>query len=274
MQQELSRLVHNNVRKRIADGEVAVSMVVRLIHSIEVANIAKACGFDSLYVDLEHSSFSLETTSQICMAALDAGVAPFVRVPSHGSEYVSRVLDGGALGVIAPHVANAEEARAVVRHAKFPPLGNRSVTVGIPHLRFRNWPPAEARRVLNEETMVVSMIETPQALERVDEIAAVEGVDIVMIGTNDLCAELGIDGQFEHEKVAQAYARTIAACRRHGKTAGIGGLASKPRLIQKFISQGARYVSSGADLSFVLSAGKARAEEIRAMSTAPEGGSQ
>ncbi|CAN5491431.1 aldolase/citrate lyase family protein [soil metagenome] len=267
MSNDLFQLVHNNVRKRIADGEVAVSMVVRLVTSVEIANIAGACGFDSLYVDLEHSSLSLETTSQICIAALDAGIAPFVRVPTHGSEYVSRALDGGALGIIAPHVATAEEARQVVSNAKFPPLGNRSVTVGIPHLRFRNWPAAEARRILNQETMVIAMIETPDALDNVEEIAAVEGVDIVMIGTNDLCAEMGIDGQFEHEKVAAAYTRTIEACRRHGKAAGIGGLAGKPDLLRKFIAEGARYVSSGADLSFILQAGKARASEVRAMPT-------
>jgi 2-keto-3-deoxy-L-rhamnonate aldolase RhmA len=267
MGDELDRLVHNNVRRRIEAGEVAVSMIVRLVQSVEVASIAKACGFDSLYIDLEHSSFSLSMTSQICMASLNAGVAPFVRVPSHEPEYVSRVLDGGALGIIAPHVRDAKDAARIVKHAKFPPFGGRSVSIGLPQLKFRNWPLAEARDVMNRETTVVAMIETPDAVARASEIAAVEGVDILMIGTNDLCAEMGIDGQFEHQKIADAYASVIEACRRHGKTAGIGGLASKPKLIAKFVAQGARYVSSGADLSFILSAGKARADEIRAMAT-------
>ena len=94
-----------------------------------------------------------------------------------------------------------------------------------------------------------------------------EGVDILMIGTNDLCAEMGIDGQFEHEKVKRAYARVIDACRKRGKAAGIGGLASKPKLMAEFVAMGARYVSSGADLSFILASGKARAQEIRDMPT-------
>ena len=265
---ELSTLIHNNVRRRLANDEVAVSMVVRLVQSIEIANIAKACGFDSLYIDLEHCSFSLETTSQICMAALECGITPFARVPSYEPEFVSRVLDGGALGVIAPHISGAADAERVVRHAKFPPNGNRSVSVGTPHLRFRNWPLGEARRVLNEETTVVAMIEDPGAVDRADEIAAVEGVDILMIGTNDLCAEMGIDGQFEHEKVKTAYARVIEACRKRGKAAGIGGLASKPKLMAEFVAAGARYVSSGADLSFILASGTARAKEIRDMKLA------
>jgi 4-hydroxy-2-oxoheptanedioate aldolase len=260
---ELDDLVQNKVRQRIAADEVAVSMIVRLVHSIEIATVAKACGFDSLYVDLEHCSFSMQTTSQICIAALDVGVTPFVRVPSHSSEWVSRVLDGGAMGVIAPHVSGAEDARAVVRHAKFPPFGERSVSIGTPQLRFRNWPAPEARAVMNRETTVVAMIETQDALGSADEIAAVEGVDIIMIGTNDLCADMGIDGQFEHRKVKDAYLRVIEACRRHGKATGVGGLASRPKLIEEFVRAGARYVSSGADLSFILSAGAARAKEVR-----------
>jgi 2-keto-3-deoxy-L-rhamnonate aldolase RhmA len=88
----------------------------------------------------------IETTSQICMTALLAGVTPFVRVPNFEPEYVSRVLDGGALGVIAPHVSSAADAEIVVRNAKFPPLGNRSVTVGIPHFGFQTRPLQQARR--------------------------------------------------------------------------------------------------------------------------------
>lgn len=264
---ELAELLRNRVRARIAADEVAVSMIVRLVHSVEIATVAKACGFDSLYVDLEHCAFSLQTTSQICIAALDVGVTPFVRVPSHEAEWVSRVLDGGAMGVIAPHVSGAADAEAVVRNAKFPPLGGRSVSIGTPQLRFRNWDLVEARTIMNRETTVVAMIETPDALSRADEIAGVEGVDIVMIGTNDLCAEMGIDGQFEHQKVKDAYARVIEACRKHGKATGIGGLASRPKLIEEFVGAGARYVSSGADLSFILSAGAARAKEVRAIKT-------
>ena len=118
-------------------------MTVRLVRGIEIARIAKTAGFDSLYVDMEHSSFSLETTGQICMAALEAGVTPFVRVP--GVAEVSRVLDGGALGVIAPHVRSAAEARDYVTAAKFPPLGERSAAGPLPHLHYRSFPAARGR---------------------------------------------------------------------------------------------------------------------------------
>jgi hypothetical protein len=116
-------IVRNNVKEKLARNEVVASMTVRLVRGIEIAQIAKTAGFDMLYIDNEHSSFSLDTTGQICLAALNAGIVPMVRVPSNAPGHVSRVLDGGALGIIAPHIESAEEARTVVKAAKFPPLG-------------------------------------------------------------------------------------------------------------------------------------------------------
>src|ERR1043165_2009914 len=103
----------NSVKEKLQRGEIVASITVRLVPTVEVVRIAKTAGFDSLYIDLEHSSFSLETTSQLCIMALEAEVPAFVRVPANTPEYVSRVLDGGALGVIAPGVSSAAEARAV-----------------------------------------------------------------------------------------------------------------------------------------------------------------
>src|SRR4029077_12266756 len=106
--------------------EVVSSMTVRLVRSIEIARLAKAAGFDSIYVDVEHSSLSLETTGQISTAAMEIGIAPFVRVPSARPEHVSRALDGGALGVIAPHIRSAGGAREGAPPAEYTPLGQRS----------------------------------------------------------------------------------------------------------------------------------------------------
>jgi 2-keto-3-deoxy-L-rhamnonate aldolase RhmA len=212
---------------------------------------------------MEHSSFSLETTGQICIAALEAGVAPLVRVP--GVADVSRVLDGGALGVIAPHVETADEARRYVEAAKFPPLGKRSAAGPLPHLQYRSIPPARADAVLNDATTLIVQFESARALANADAIAAVDGVDLVMIGSNDLLADLGLAGQYEHPRLREAYAKTIAACRKHGKHVGVGGLASRADLAAEFVRMGARYVSTGTDLGFLLAACAAKAKEVRDM---------
>jgi 4-hydroxy-2-oxoheptanedioate aldolase len=258
-------VVRNNVKDKLARDEVVASITVRLVRSIEIAGLARTAGFDGLYVDVEHSSFSLETTSQICIAALEAGIAPFVRVPSARPEHVSRALDGGALGVIVPHVRTPAEARAAVAAAKFPPLGERSAAGALPHLQYRAFPPAEAGAAMNEATMVVVQFETADALERADEIAAVDGVDLVLIGTNDLLADMGLAGQYEHPRVREAYAQTIAACRRHGKHVGVGGLSTRPQLAAEFVKMGARYVSTGTDLAFLLAAATEKAKQAHGM---------
>lgn len=255
-------ILRNGLKDKLAQGEVAASMIVRLVRSIEIAQIAKTAGFDCLYLDNEHNSFSLDTTSQICMAAVTAGIAPLVRVPGSAPEYISRVLDGGALGIIAPHIETAGDAEEVVSAAKFPPFGKRAMTGALPQLQFRSFSTSDTVEIINQATMVVVMIETAEALAQVDDIAAVPGVDVLLIGTNDLCASLGIAGQHEHALVRSAFERVINACRRHNKYAGAGGLANHPNLLQEFVKLGVRYISAGNDLSLLLNAGKAKAKQI------------
>lgn len=256
-------LLRNGLKEKLARGEVAASMIVRLISTIEIAQLAKTAGFDSFYLDNEHNSFSLETTSQICMAALSVGITPLVRVPSLAPDYIARVLDGGALGIIAPHIKSAADAQQVVHAAKYPPVGERGVTGALPHLHFQSFPAAETIDAFNNAMMVVVMIETTEALSEIDAIAAVPGVDLLLIGTNDLCASMGIPGQHEHKLVRDAYARSIDACKRHKKYLGVGGLANAPHLVQKFVQLGARYVSTGSDISFFLGAATAKAKQVR-----------
>ena len=256
-------ILRNNVKDKLARDEVVASMTVRLVRTIEIARIARTAGFDTLYVDLEHSSFSLETCSQICVAALEAGIAPFVRVPANTPDYIARVLEGGALGVIAPHVHSAGEAREVVKAAKFAPLGDRSNAGGLPHLHFRSFPAAEAYAALNDATMIIVQFESAAALAKTDEIVAVDGVDMVLLGINDLLADLGTPGEYDHPRVREAYASRIAACRRHGKHCGVGGLSTRPDLVAEFVKMGARYVSTGTDLGFLLGACSVRAKQVR-----------
>jgi len=261
--------IQNNVTSKLANDEVVLSFQVRLVESIEIAQIAKSCGYDTLYVDVEHSSLELRQTGQICMAAMAVGITPFVRVPSHEPEYVSRYLDAGAMGIIAPHVHNRAAAQKVVSGARFPPLGERSVSIGLPQLKFQSYPALEAKEELNRKTTVICMLEGPDAIDNAEEIASVEGVDILFIGTNDLCAQLGIDGQFDHPRVREAYAHTISVARKHGKHVGVGGLSGKPALAAEFVRQGARYVSAGSDLQYLMTAATDRSKLLREALAAP-----
>ncbi|XFF02272.1 4-hydroxy-4-methyl-2-oxoglutarate aldolase, putative tasA (plasmid) [Bradyrhizobium guangxiense] len=246
--------VRNNVREKLARDQTVYSMTVRLVRSIEIASIARTAGFDTVYIDLEHNGFSLDTVGQICMACIGLEIAPFVRVPSIDPAFIARVLDCGALGIIAPHLESAEDARSILRAVKYPPIGNRSLAGLLPQLHFHVMPAAESSRQLNDATMIIGMIESPEGLAAVDEIAAVDGVDILLVGTNDLCSALGVPGQIDHPLVREAYERCLKACRDHRKILGVGGLGSRPDMIKELVALGARYVSTGNDLSFLIGA--------------------
>jgi 4-hydroxy-2-oxoheptanedioate aldolase len=256
-------VVSNSVKEKLQRGEVVASITIRLVPAVEIVRIAKTAGFDSLYIDLEHSSFSIETASRLCIMALEAGLPAFVRVPANTPEYISRVLDGGALGVIAPGVRSAAEARQVVAAAKYPPLGARGLSGALPHLQYRTLPAAQALPAMNEATMVIVQFESAAALAAMEEIVAVDGVDMVMIGSNDLLADLGIPGEYDHPKLHAAYEKTIGACRKRGKHVGVGGLASRADLVAKFVGMGAQYVSTGTDLGFLMAECQKRVKQIR-----------
>ncbi len=258
-----SDVLRNSVKEKLARNEVVASITVRLVGTNEIVRIAKTAGFDTLYIDLEHSSLSIETTGQLSIMALEAGLPAFVRVPANTPEYISRVLDGGALGVIAPGVRSADEARAVVAAVKYRPQGERGYGAGLPHLQYRTFPPTDVFTAMNAATMVIVQFESGASLAAAEEVIAVDGVDMVLIGTNDLMADLGIAGQFDHPLVHDAYVRTLAACKKHGKHVGVGGLSTRPDLVEKYVKMGARYVSTGTDLTFLTAACTQRAEQVR-----------
>ncbi|HEX3575692.1 MAG TPA: aldolase/citrate lyase family protein [Rhodopila sp.] len=263
---EIRAILRNHMKEKLARDEVVASMTVRFARSIEIAQIARTAGFDSLYVDLEHNTLSIDTTCQICMFAQQIGITPLVRVPANTPEYICRVLDGGAMGVITPHVRSAAEARAMVELVKFPSLGRRSAGGALSHYQYRNFPTQETYAAMNDATSLVVMMETVAALENVEEIIATEGVDMLLIGSNDLCAEMGITGQYDHPRLKEAFARSIAAAKKAGKHVGIGGLAARDDLMTQFVQIGARFVSTGTDLAFLLSASTQRAGFVRNIS--------
>lgn len=238
---------------------------IRQVRSVDVAPIAAACGFDALYLDLEHSPIDLTDVSAVCMAALGVGVAPLVRPPGHGAEWIGRILDGGAQGLIMPHVDTAAQAEAIVRAARFPPVGRRSVMGLGPALGYRAMPLAEINAALNASTTLVCMIETPEGVANAEAIAAVPGVDVLLIGSNDLCTEMGIPGQLRDPRLMEAYRTVAAACAKHGKVLGVGGVRSDAELQKQLMALGARFLIAGTDVGYMMAAARADVATLRGL---------
>ena len=253
----------NAAKQKLAEGKLVLCLGVRQMRTPDVALLAAECGFDALFVDMEHSALTTENAAMVCAGALGTGCTPLVRPPSHTADGISRALDTGAQGVIVPHVDDAAQARAVVQHALFAPTGRRSVMGPTAALGYRQMPQAEVMKTLNSETLVIVMLETPQAIANADGIAAVPGVDMLLVGSNDLCAEMGIPGQFHHAKLKEAYEAASQACKRHGKAFGVGGVRSDPELQAALIALGARFFIAGNDTGYLLAAARKDVEALR-----------
>lgn len=250
-------VIENAMKKKLEAGKPVFSFNVSVSRSVAIPGIAKQCGFDWLFIDTEHSTMDVDTVSSICLAALPLGITPLVRVAGHDSPYATRPLDGGAMGIIVPHVDTPEQAAQVVQNCKFPPIGHRSMTAPAPQLGFEALPAAEAIAALNETTFVTVMVETPEAVENAEALAAVPGVDCVLIGSNDLAATMGIPGQLGHDRIADAFGKVIAACEKHGKYPGMGGVYEHA-LMERYIKMGMRVCQAGGDTALMMAAGKER----------------
>jgi 4-hydroxy-2-oxoheptanedioate aldolase len=254
--------VRNIAREKLEQDELALGVGIRLVRSVEIAKAMAVAGYDWLFLDMEHGTMSLEACAQIAVAALDAGITPIARVPNGEYAIATRALDNGVLGIVVPHVDTAAEARTIVDRLKYPPQGHRSMGGIGPHHALRQASSREAALALNAANLTVVMLETPAAIENVEAIAAVPGIDVLLMGTNDLCAELGIHGDFANEKVVDAYRRLVAACRGHGKFAGMGGIYTET-VMRPYVEMGVRFVLGGQDAAFMTVAASARSGFLR-----------
>lgn len=239
----------------------------------DIVLVAKAAGFDAIYVDLEHGVTPLDVTSVLCTAALGVGVVSLVRVPSLDPALITRVLDGGALGVIVPHVETPDQAKAIVDVCRFAPVGNRSFYGLTPATGYRQAPPAQLSDDLDADVVVVPMIESAVAVENADEIASTEGVDILLVGAHDLSRDLGVPGEVGHPRVRAALWTVAKACDAHGRRFGVAGVTD-PEHLGELTRHGLGFLSAGSDVGLLAAAATARVAELRTLLDLDKDGSR
>ncbi len=252
----------NIAKKKIQNGELCLGVGLRQSRTVDIGKIMKTSGYDWLFIDMEHNSMGIDIASQISVSAQDAGITPLVRVPDFAHHHATRVLDCGAQGVVFPHVDDAETVKKLVSNCLYPPKGHRSMTGVLPQLDFKKEPIANVSKIINDDIIVVIMLESPKGIENVEEIASIKGVDVVLIGTNDLCMEMGIPGQYDHKDVKLSFEKVINACNKNKIMPGMGGVYTED-LMCKYIAMGMRFILSGSDLSFMMSSAKERSENLR-----------
>ncbi|EPQ29222.1 uncharacterized protein PFL1_03509 [Pseudozyma flocculosa PF-1] len=246
--------VPNHLARRLRNGQLGTAITARLVDKIDMASLAYVSGWHSVLIDLEHSVIGQEAAIQLTRACILAGIAPVIRVPQGDAAWLGRALDAGAQGVIVPHVDTADEARRIVQQARHFPRGHRSFTYSFPSLHHQNLPPQQAFDYIDSETLVFCMLESRTAIANAEEIAAVEGFDVLLIGSADLTTDMGISCQFDHPDYDAAVLRVCDVAKRHGKIVGLGGIQGRPDLLKRYIDHGARFIMGGADWGMLLAA--------------------
>jgi 2-keto-3-deoxy-L-rhamnonate aldolase RhmA len=247
---------HNEskVLERLARGEPLLSLGIRNARTAEIVRIASTAGFGIVWIDLEHSSISIDCAVQISATAADLGMEAWVRVPEREYGLIGRLLDGGVTGIVAPRVETAAEAQQIVNAARFPPRGYRSQVALLPQMGYRKLPAAEMMVAADRATTIHILLESAKGIENAGAIAAIDGVDILHVGMNDLSVDLGHVGNLRHPDMLLACKRVIAAAHGHGKLAVAGG-SSDPELCLELLNAGAAPIIFAAIDTDVLSAG-------------------
>lgn len=201
-----------------------IAIAFCILGRAEAVLLARGAGFDLAIVDMEHGPLGLEALGQLAAVGRAAGFPVWGRVGGPGSGDLARVLDCGATGLIVPHVDSAADARRIVNACRFAPVGARSIPGPIPILDYAVMSAPEFCNAAGRDITIAAMIESAAGLDAVDAIAAVEGIDMLIIGTNDLADGLGIRGQTDHPDLLAAFRDIARAAGEHGKAFGVMGL--------------------------------------------------
>jgi len=236
-----------NLKSRIKNGEAVNGCWLNLGNAL-TAEIVGTAGFDWALIDLEHGAGSEHDVIAQLQAIKNTGTTGIVRVESAERQRILRVLDFGAEGVMCPHINNVEEAKKVVDGLRYPPGGSRGIAKMTRAAGFGS-NVDEYMRTADENILGVAQVESVEALDNLDEIAAVDGIDVLFIGPSDLTAALGIFGQFENALYKDAVKATIKAAQKAGKATGI--LLFTPDDYNKYYDLGIRVLACGADSVFV-----------------------
>jgi len=213
--------------ERLARAEPVYSLGVRFSLTADIARIASMAAYDLIWVDLEHSCMSMDAAGEILSCAHDLGLGAWARVPENDFGSIGRLLDSGATGVIMPKVETAEQARRLAACCRFPPEGERSMIARLPQSGFAKTPNTDLIEAANRMTVCQALIESRVGVSNADAIAAVEGIDILAIGMNDLTADFGCPGDARNAEIMSACQAVANAAKRYNKIAVVGGVANE-----------------------------------------------
>ena len=238
----------NIVKKKLLSGEMVFGTMLHNVTTPAMAQIIKEIGFDFFMIDAEHGPYTINDIAGLVRVGRILDMCPMVRIASPEYHLISQPLDQGAMGLMLPRVATRADVEKFVDSMKYPPVGSRGCSTGAPHGEYQSCPMAEFVEINNEDTLAIAQIERVEAVENIDQILSVPGVDAAVIGPTDLSVSLGIPGQTDHPKIVKAIEHVIEAANRHNVVPGVH--MGRVESLQAWMAKGMRLIMYGSDTVF------------------------
>jgi 2-dehydro-3-deoxyglucarate aldolase/4-hydroxy-2-oxoheptanedioate aldolase len=257
----------NRFKQVLAEGKIPVGHMLLEFVTRGIPLMLEEAGADFVLIDMEHTGLTLANIADMMAWFRATKIAPFVRVPPLQYDFIPRVLDVGALGVMVSDVRSGAQARIIVEAAKYPPMGKRGVAFRTANTDFKPVSPEEFIKDANENTTVICMIESQEGLDNLDEIVATPGVDALWVGQFDLSMDLGIISQFQHPKMIEALRLIAESAKKHGKAAVMQ--PSNLAQAQEWLDLGFNVMSCAADFFFYVDVLKQFITDVRKLTEGP-----
>jgi 2-keto-3-deoxy-L-rhamnonate aldolase RhmA len=238
--------MNNPMKEKVMKGRAVIGTMIVQVREPAIVQLFAEFGLDYLFIDMEHGPFSIETASDLIQVARLAGITPLVRVGETQYHLYSRALDAGAMGIMTPRVETVEQVRRIISYTKYPPVGERGFSRLAAHVDFRDIDVADYVAYANDNILNIIQIESKRAVENIDYLISVPGVDGVIVGMEDLALSLGVPGDTHHSLVVEMLERIVGACQKRGMPWGLH-IPDVERL-QTWIERGMQLVTFSSDL--------------------------
>jgi 2-keto-3-deoxy-L-rhamnonate aldolase RhmA len=243
----------NRAKKALREGKSVIGTMVVEIRQPSVMQLLANAGFDFVIIDNEHGPFSIESIADLSRAAKQVGLTPIVRVPDWSYPHLAQPLDAGAQGLMIPRIANAQQVREVAQMVKYPPAGRRGSAQARGYTGFKTGSVSDVMATVNDETLLIIQVETREATENLEQIAAVEGVDVLLVGPNDLSIALGVPGRLEDAFFVETIQKVIQACNSHQVFPALH--INDVGMAIGWAQKGMRIISISSEIGFIMKAG-------------------
>jgi 2-keto-3-deoxy-L-rhamnonate aldolase RhmA len=254
----------NSIKKKLRNGERVYGTMIKEARNPNIAEYLELAGFDYFVIDMEHAFYDMSSIAPMLEFARKTSLTSVVRIPRLDYAYVAKTLDLGAEGIWVPHLDPAEEARALVSWGKYPPEGKRGAAIPVYRQREREEfeEAADYFRAVNEETLLIAQMESALAIQNVEAITAVPGIDVAMMGTQDLSLDLGYAGRTNHPDMRAAVQKVVDACKKNGKIAGnhLPGLED----LRYWIGQGMQMITWSYEMNMMVDKGREALKLLKA----------